>query len=957
MDKREKASGPYARPKAPRSRRFPFSENARSFGIHVGRRETTTMTTQRNLAHVFAFLSTLLSDEPNRTLLERLAAPVFLKSWEAAARGCGGDLAAAGTQFSKALAADPAPQARTLAYEYADLFLNAGVAPVFPYASCQTNGLPIVQQKPLFELRAAYRRADVRRTSAFKDLDEHIALVLEFEALLLSRNDAEAWTFHEAQAPWLETFCDNLESAAREPFYQGLAALLRAVVREPRKADLLGEACAQAGFAYSPTLLIPGARPETPPKTLATHCYTCGALCGMTATVTDGVLTGVKGLPGDPKGAGKLCPKGGSAPKHLHSAYRLKRPLIREGVRFRQAGWDEALALVTSKLRAMEQGKMAYMRGNDFCNWIHEALFDHLGCPKGSHRTMCDNANRMWNEHALNDKRPWINYEESDYILHFGMNELASSYGQRKTAALKAALKRGAKLVVADPRKSETAAKADEWLAIRPGTDGALAMAMAQVIISEDLYDKNFVERWTSGFAEFSARVLGGEDGTPRTPEWAESICGIPAETIRRVAREFATAKNKGALSWTGLAQTPNGFWNTAAIQALNGLCGCFDNPGGPSLPFKRKLGSPWGEGQTKPPKTDTPKLDSFSMWSGWAPSVFERDVDAGKIKGLICYWGDPALSWGNAASVRRGLDKLEFVCVIDAYMCNSALQADVVLPDATWLEQAQVKPDWLYEAFLSWFAEVVEPMYDSRPIWRISMDLAQLLGLSEFFPWDDPEEGFRNQLAGTPWNFDELKKKGFLLTDEARYRKYEDWGGLNPPEGYGSSGTTRTGKYNFVNPVAMDKGLDALPDHKSVDKDLTPDDDYPFVLVNYRLFQHEHCSTFNNYQLMKLRPTNPLVINADDAKRLGVADGDTVLVSSPWGEVEMKVSPTEDIRPGVLAAAGGYGHLRGLEGDPAYPQFGGVNAAGELMKPDTPEAVGGSPLLKYIKTRVRRVA
>ncbi|RLB18702.1 MAG: molybdopterin oxidoreductase, partial [Deltaproteobacteria bacterium] len=121
------------------------------------------------------------------------------------------------------------------------------------------------------------------------------------------------------------------------------------------------------------------------------------------------------------------------------------------------------------------------MRGNDWLNNIPEALFDHLSCPKTTHRPMCDNSNRMANEHNLNDKRPWINYEESDYILHFGINELATSYGQRKTAQLRAAIKRGAKLVVFDPRRSETANMATEWIPIKPGTDAAVALAMAYV--------------------------------------------------------------------------------------------------------------------------------------------------------------------------------------------------------------------------------------------------------------------------------------------------------------------------------------------------------------------------------------------------------------------------------------------------------------------------------------------
>jgi thiosulfate reductase/polysulfide reductase chain A len=676
----------------------------------------------------------------------------------------------------------------------------------------------------------------------------------------------------------------------------------------------------------------------------------------MTAKVEDGVLVKVAGLKGDPKGDGRLCPKGGASPKHVNSAYRLKAPLIRENGRFRKAGWDEALDLVASRLQAIPQGKLAYFRGNDFANFVHEAFFEHLGCPKGTHRTMCDNANRMANEHNLNDKRPWINYEESDYIIAFGMNELATSYGQRKTAALKAALKRGAKLVVFDPRKSETAAKATTWIPIKPGTDGAAAMAMAYVIITEDLYDKEFVREWTAGFDAFSDRVLGREDGTARTPEWAESICEVPAETLRTIAREFAAAKAKGVLSWTGLAQTPNGHWATAAIHALNGLCGTIDAPGGPGLIWKRKLGSAWRDGQVKPEKKPAPKLDNFLLWSGWSPAKFEEQVADGRIQGLVSYWADPVLTWGNSESVARGIEKLDFCVSIDAYMCNTALLSDVVLPDATWLEQSQVKPDWLYEAFLSYFAQVVEPMYDSRPIYRIVQGLAERMGVQDAVPWKTMDEAFENQLRDLPWSLEELKEKGYVITDPAAYYKYKTWGGINPPKGYGSSGTSRTGKYNFLNPVSREKGVDALPDYKEVEQEYAPDAEFPFIFGNFRLFQHEHCSTFNNYQLMKLKKTNSLIINEDDARRLGIEKGDTVTVTSPWGSTTITAEPTADIRPGVLGAAGGYGHLRGLEGDPGFPDFGGVNVPGALMPPNVTEPTGGTPLLKYVKTKVAKV-
>jgi thiosulfate reductase/polysulfide reductase chain A len=228
-------------------------------------------------------------------------------------------------------------------------------------------------------------------------------------------------------------------------------------------------------------------------------------------------------------------------------------------------------------------------------------------------------------------------------------------------------------------------------------------------------------------------------------------------------------------------------------------------------------------------------------------------------------------------------------------------------------------------------------------------------MGMAEYFPWTDLEEAQRNQLKGTPWSLDELKEKGFIVTDEHEFYKYEKWGGFNPPEGYGSSGKTRTGKYNFKNPVAEERGLDPLPDYKPPDAALAPDEDYPLIFGNFRLFEHEHSSTFSNVQLMKLAGKTPLWINAVDAARRGIRDNDPVTVRSPWGAAALPARVTWHICRGVVASAGGFGHKRGMEGDPKYPQFGGENTPGCVIAPNESDPMGGTSLLKYIKVQVEK--
>ncbi|MCF8130598.1 MAG: molybdopterin-dependent oxidoreductase [Deltaproteobacteria bacterium] len=925
------------------------------------------------------FFATVFSGEISKELYKALKEETFLKALREASEEFYSKEMRRGTrilfEFMDKAGLDTH---QNLRYEYADLFLNAGNNPVIPYESFYADREPTLYGEQVFQMRDFLRKQGLHKDPNYLEPEDHIAVQFDFLAELNRREQNGDKTvadtrkdFGRRHIAWRTEFCGVLHSADKSGFYKSLAELtlaylfvahlasapLEKVAPLNPAADLvsLGMVLDLLPLARESFLLKPGVIDPHPARTIPTHCYSCGALCGLTAKLKDGVLMTTSGLRGDIKGGGRLCAKGASARHHVYSAYRLKSPLIKESGRFRKASWDEALDKIVADFRALDPSRIGYMRGNDFANWVHEALFDHLGCPKTTHRPMCDNSNRMSNEHNLSDKRPWINYQEADYILHFGMNELVSSYGQRKTTELKAAVARGAKLVVFDPRRSETAALATEWIPIKPSTDAAVTLAMCHVIIKNGLIEKDFVSNWTTGFEAFKNRVMGEDDDSPKTPAWASRISGVPAETIERIALEFAKSTAKGAMSWAGLAQTPNGMYATAALQALNALCGTFDAPGGPSLPFKRKLKSPWGEGQEKPPKGSAPKLNKLRMWSGWAPAYVLDDVESGKLEGMICYFGDPVLSWGNQEAVTEAIKKMKFKVCIDAFMCNTALLCDVVLPDATWLEQSQIKPDWLYEAQISYWAEVVRPLYDSRPMYWITMELAKRMGLGNYFPWKTIEDAFENQLAGLPCTLDQLKKEGYVVTDSASYYKYKKWGSLNPPDGYSSSGHTPTGKYNFVNLVAQEKGVDPLPDFHDGPPDLATDATYPFLFCNFRIFGHEHSSTFFNWSLMKQNGRNTLWINNMDAHDLQIREGEVVRLKSPWGQVEMNCHPTWDIMPGILGAAGGFGHLRGLEGDPKFPQFGGQNAPG-IQKPNTTEDMGGTPLLKYIKARLEKI-
>ncbi|OKY74128.1 MAG: hypothetical protein BM485_15060 [Desulfobulbaceae bacterium DB1] len=939
-------------------------------------------------ARIYQLLSALYRDEIPLWLVRKMSQDTFLGKMDAFQQNCTiQDLCSGITKMMSFLKSAPTEEVFAgLRYEYADLFLNAGANPAFPYESCYVTREPLTMQTPVPELRAIFRKAGIHKNESFGDLDDHIAVELEFMRYLAEKSaynqEIQAEQFHFLRnhlMGWIVEFCAVLTSAAQTEFYRGLSELTMSFLFHERmfSFSMLSEqssnseyisalglltdavACLDLGDEY--VTIAEGAAEEEKSKVVKTHCYICLGLCGQEATLKDGIITGLKGLAGDPKGGGRLCIKGGTAHNNTYSAYRLKTPLIKENGRFRKASWDEALDLTVDKLKGFDPNTVGFHRGNDFNNWCHEAVMTAYGTPhKVTHRQMCDNPTRMANEKNLSEKRPWIDYANSEYILLFGINELSTSAGQRKMNLLKAAVKRGAKLVVIDPRRCETAALAMEWIPIKPSTDGALAMAMCYVIVKNELYDKEFVTNWTYGFEAFKKRLLGEEDGVARTPQWAAEICGVSAETIERLAFEFANAAPAaGAISWTGVSQSPNAFHGVQSLQALNGLMGTFDAPGGPQLCRKFKLASPWADDQAKPPNNAAKiKLDKSHLWSGWIPGYFEKDVDEGKLKAMLCYFGNPVLSCGSEPSIKRAIEKLEFSCAIDCYMSNTSMLCDVILPDCTYLEQSRVVADWMYESFISLGQKAITPLYQSKPVVWIFTEIARRLGYGEYFPWKNEDEYMANQMRNQAISLEELKKVGYYITDQQEYFKYKKWGSLNPPAGYGSSGSTKTGKYNFINPLAEENGVDGLPDYKNPWDDwpeLQPDDDYPMITGYFRVVEHEHTSTYWNIGLMKQCGTNPVWINYLDAKRFGIKEGDEVRIRSPWGEVRATAQVTWGIRQGVLAAAGGFGNLRGLEGDPKYPQFKGFNT-NYLMPPNVACKWTGTPPLKYIKTTIEKI-
>jgi thiosulfate reductase/polysulfide reductase chain A len=303
--------------------------------------------------------------------------------------------------------------------------------------------------------------------------------------------------------------------------------------------------------------------------------------CSVSTTPSgDGFFDGFDEKTGTREGC-VICPKGNAGIMQLYDPDRVKRPLKRtnprkgadEDPRWQEIAWQQAIDEIAAKLAAMRDAGEAHK----LLWWSEDHSFTHIqddfcklyGTPNYSmHSNLCDVARKASFKMAMGDDRPLADFIQAKYILLFGWNPLSAIKWVYLPRCIMRGIERGARMVVVDPYMSDTAVKGHEWVPIRPGTDGAMALAMSHVIIRDQLYDKAFVENWTAGFAEFSDYVKD------KTPQWGEKITSVPAATIERIAREFATTKPACVDVWSGPGQHSNGVQGGRAIALLAALVG-----------------------------------------------------------------------------------------------------------------------------------------------------------------------------------------------------------------------------------------------------------------------------------------------------------------------------------------------------------------------------------------------
>ncbi|MDQ0287123.1 thiosulfate reductase/polysulfide reductase chain A [Desulfofundulus luciae] len=692
-------------------------------------------------------------------------------------------------------------------------------------------------------------------------------------------------------------------------------------------------------------------------ETVYSICFMCTVRCPIKVMVENDNVKLIEGNPHVAGIEGSICPKGAAGVSLLNDDERLKRPLIRTGPRgsgqWREASWEEALDYVAAKLaevkekyggRSIALTERAHLNSH-ISKTFMKALgspnyFTHDSCCKGSLNTAFRTLT------GYTDGQVGVDLGKAKHVILYGRN-LFESLELKPVKQLIQALDSGAKLTYIDPRVSVTATKAHKYLMIRPGTDLALNYALMHVILKEGLYDKEYVNRWVLGLKELQQFV------EPYTPEWAEKETGIPAYEIVSLAREASEAKPAVIFHYGyRCSHYLNEIYFRRSIIMLNALMGSIEAPGG--LFFKKGARDVGKKPLNKLTDQDLPRVTEERCDGVGTPkfplpdpahgvvqmlpkAILEEDPYP--VKALLVWRFNPLLSIPDYENTRRALEKLDLVVTIDIQFSETAWYSDVILPESIYLERG----DSIQEAnglkpALYLRRPAVTPRYDTKPGWEIMKNLADRLGIGQYFPYQTLEDLWAYQLQGTGIKISDFDAKGYVsLSDEPIYWDRKD----------GIKFKTPSGKIEFVSSLLEENGFPSFPAYEPV---AAPPEGY-FRLMIGRTAAHTHVSTQNNPLLNELVPENVLWINTRQAAKLGIKNGQMVEVISSRGRDTIRAFVTDLIHPEAVFMLHGFGHKV-----PVQSRCYGKGAMDAMLQENVTDMVGGSPALQHIFVTVRPI-
>lgn len=706
-------------------------------------------------------------------------------------------------------------------------------------------------------------------------------------------------------------------------------------------------------------------------------CGICPAGCWVELGL-DGSEKLVDIRPDESHPLGMICRRGVHAPEIVYSEHRLKYPMRRVGPKgtheFERISWEEAYDLIAENFEKIkkESGPEAVAvytgRGAfelSLCDMyqpkdVAVSSASNILFPFGSPNTMgvgalCYVSFAMIAPHVTLGRmlvNMFTDMEHAEMLVVWGANPATDS-PPLDMARLEASARRGTDIVVIDPRRTETVERTGgEWIPIRPGTDGALALSMIEVLLDEELYDEPFAENWCHGFEELGTYVQHF------TPEVAAEITGVPAETIRSLARRLAYATGACPVMYTGLEYSNSGIQAIRAVHTLFALAGQLDVPGGIGLamkgshfPINRSCNQPNPDLDKAVAREKFPIYSDYrgeSHASGLVDSVLREDPY--KIRGLLIHGASILTSWPESSTWRETLSKLDFVATIDRQLTADSAYADVVLPATTMFE---IDSYMTYGPIFRLREKMVEPVGEARNDYLIMAQLAERLGYGHLYPQTE-EEMIRQALEGSGHTLEGVRAAGGWVKNPSPVMEYKKWekGGLRDDGEPGFE--TPTGKFEIWSTTLEEYGYEPLPKYiEPVEGPRARPDlarDYPLVFNSgarpHTDFRSQHHGIDG---LCKDNPEPTVELSLVDAGAREISNGDLVEVRTPRGAVPFRARVTDRIQPGAIECNMG-------GGTPVGPKAWREWNVNELTDLENADEISGFPVYKALLCDVAKI-
>ena len=674
-------------------------------------------------------------------------------------------------------------------------------------------------------------------------------------------------------------------------------------------------------------------------QTVQTLCRMCDDRCAINVYLEDGKIVDIDGYKDHPWNRGRLCVKARAAVDMVYHPDRLLKPLKKTKKGFEEIPLKQALDEIAERLAAIKEKHGA----RSISIWKGEAVgfaqeeemarrFVHaLGSPNYfSNDSMCYNG-RYFGYRLVEGVWPVPEYENSRCIVLWGANPPHAH--PNMTQMIMRARKAGAKLVVVDPRMSAIARQADLHAALKPGTDGALALGLIQQLIESGGYDREFVENYTVGFDALA------EYAKAFTPDAVQEQTGVPAAVVREIARAMAVAAPRVTVYvGNGPEHHENGINNIRAVACLDAILGALDREGGNRMvdAFQGKHLTLYEEIPLEhlgPIGADRfPVLYAFRQECHTMTGM--NTILSGKpypLKAMILTAANPAMTNPNTPKVRKALGSLDLFVVRDLFMTETAELADYVLPAASFLERVELHPHAKYQT-VTMTRKILEypDVQDEYQFWH---DMAHRLGFGKYFPWEDETEL-------TSWI---LESAGLSLEQAEAHPEGIEYAPIHYERWRSEPFSTPSGKVEFYSQYLEDLGYPALPEYRPPAYLDSPASDYPYVLITGARKLIYYHSRFRNIKRFRTAIPGPEAeLHPQDASALGVSDGDEIRITSRIGTVEVpaKIMSKSEILPGTLQLTHGWEEAN----------------ANLLTHDDRFDPISGFPLMKAVEVRLEKV-